>query len=235
MFIPLIVYEKNENSINRWNYFVGGCYIFSFYNKSAIKNVVKTELRKRNTARVTHQVKPKNLSRREVWGIDISHHQKSINWEVVVRENRPDFIFMKVSEGATHVDTKYAQHRASARRHNIPVGGYHFFSYKTSGKAQAENFIRNAKLGKGDLHPVLDIEYPGSKSRTSFWIQQEVRAFSEAIKKEYAVYPIIYCEAAFYNEHLKKRFFHFQLLDFGPVPRAENELCILAIYRTRNS
>jgi len=39
------------------------------------------------------------------------------------------------------------------------MGAYHFFSYETPGKKQAENFIKHANLKKGDMIPVLDLEY----------------------------------------------------------------------------
>ena len=60
------------------------------------------------------------------WGIDISHHQKKINWDELVKHNKPDFIFLKCTEGASHQDTKYNTYKNKAEQYNIVIGAYHF-------------------------------------------------------------------------------------------------------------
>src|SRR5690606_28524476 len=71
----------------------------------------------------------------------------------------PDFIYFKATEGSTHRDTKYSDNRTQAKKHGIVSGAYHFFSYTSPGLLQAMHFIRTAKPKKGDLPPVLDVEW----------------------------------------------------------------------------
>lgn len=156
---------------------------------------------------------------KSIWGIDISHHQQNINWEDLVKHNKPDFMFYKCTEGVTHQDTKYQTYKKKAQQYDILSGAYHFFSYETSGKAQAENFIKYAKLNKGDLIPVLDLEYV--KNRKSYKSKLgEIKAFCKIIKSEYGVNPIIYCECDYKQKVLDSYFddFVFWISSIGSKP-----------------
>jgi lysozyme len=157
-----------------------------------------------------------------VWGIDVSHHQSAIQWDVLTQKNQPDFIFFKATEGRTHVDTKYAAYSRKSRELGIPTGAYHFFSYQSSGKAQAANFIKHAKLRSGDLFPVLDVEFRKNMQHRA-WIIREIKAFCQEINNQYGVYPIIYCECDYYHTYLKHDFadFHYWIADFYREPRCE--------------
>lgn len=157
-----------------------------------------------------------------VWGIDISHHQKLIDWDLLVDHNPPDFIFLKATEGETHQDTKYEIYKTEANKRGISTGAYHFFSYQSPGKNQAENFIQHSKLKKGDLFPVLDIEFKKDRPNNPA-IRKEVRDFCEVIKEEYGVYPIIYCEYDYYKNILQIEFkdFNYWISDLYREPRCE--------------
>ena len=43
----------------------------------------------------------------EFWGLDVSHHQSTIDWNKL-SENEPHFVFLKATEGATNRDIKYS-------------------------------------------------------------------------------------------------------------------------------
>jgi len=146
------------------------------------------------------------------WGIDISHHQY-VNWEELVQRNRPGFIFMKATEGATHSDSRYKGYRLKAKEHNIPSGAYHFFTYQSPGNKQAQHFIEQAQLQVGDLFPVLDIEYRknGGKMPEASYIKAEVAAFCKEIIAHFGLKPIIYCEEAFYREYLGRGYDDYPL------------------------
>ncbi len=158
----------------------------------------------------------------EKWGIDLSHHQKTIDWDLLVKHNKPDFIFLKSTEGSSHIDTKYKSYKEKAHSFEIPVGAYHFFSYSSSGYDQARHFIKHSKLEKGDLLPVLDVEFRKSMNSQK-WITTEIRAFCLEIKREYGAYPIIYCECAFKEQYLKKGFqeINYWISDLYREPRCE--------------
>src|SRR5687767_3907350 len=58
-------------------------------------------------------------------GIDVSHHQGTINWTRVA-ESGHVFAFHKATEGATFVDDQYVTNREKAGNVSIPFGAYHF-------------------------------------------------------------------------------------------------------------
>lgn len=100
----------------------------SYCNSSTIKrSLIKTY--KEYFGNNNNSPIDKNKEDRDfIWGIDISHHQRSVDWKVLVEKNKPDFIFLKATEGSTHSDTKYSDHLKNSGKFAIPVGAYHFFS-----------------------------------------------------------------------------------------------------------
>ncbi len=136
-----------------------------------------------------------------IWGIDISHHQKNVDW-VELKYSKPHFIFLKATEGCSHRDTKYKEYKEKAEDQSIIVGAYHFFSYCSSGKRQAENFIRFAKLNKGNLPPVLDAEFNWNMP-PKYMVQRELMAFINHVEKKTGEKPIIYCDRDYYYKYLK--------------------------------
>lgn len=164
--------------------------------------------------------RPEHVIPGNIWGIDLSHHQRHIDWHRLTTNHKPDFIFLKATEGRSHTDSRYTHYRQQARKHRIPVGAYHFFSYSSPGLAQAKHFIQTAQLQPGDLLPVLDVEYRNNMNSKQ-WIQDEIAAFCRAIKKEYGVNPIIYCECAYYQQFLSRDFsgFDYWISDLRRQPR----------------
>lgn len=136
-----------------------------------------------------------------IWGIDISHHQKNINWNNLDHK-KPHFVFLKATEGASHCDTKYNEHKKILRQKEILNGSYHFFSYTTSGKKQSDFFMKIAKFKKGDLAPVLDVEFKKNMP-LKHKVRKELLAFINNVETKLGVKPIIYCEYDFYKKYLK--------------------------------
>jgi lysozyme len=141
----------------------------------------------------------------EIWGIDLSKHQRSVNWDKLIDNNQISFVFLKATEGTLIVDPTYNIRKQELNKRNILCGAYHFFGHRTDGKEQALNFIKTAKLKKGDLTPVLDIE-PHRFFKDQDWMIKQAKAFCKKIRSYYGVYPIIYCSSNFYEKYLKKDF-----------------------------
>ena len=157
------------------------------------------------------------------WGIDISHHQKNIDYDRLISENKPAYVYLKTSQGNSMVDDQYSARLKKFRELGIPVGGYHFFNYNVSGKEQADHYIRTADLQKGDLYPVLDVEMKHSSSQNKQWIVREIKSFCEVVKAEYGVEPLIYCEYDYYRKYLNEDFGNYQywISDFVRAPRCK--------------
>jgi lysozyme len=158
-----------------------------------------------------------------VWGIDISHHQKNVDFDQLVKEGKPAFVILKSTEGKSYVDDTYLIRFNKFRELGIPVGGYHFFNYDVSGKLQAEHYIKTVCLRKGDLYPVLDVEMKHSSTQSKQWIVKEIKSFCEVVKDKYGVKPIIYCEYDYYRKYLKEEFSDYQywISDFYREPRCK--------------
>ncbi len=157
-----------------------------------------------------------------IWGIDISHHQASIDWNEL-KNHKPHFIYLKATEGSTHLDTKYKSYKKQSQNLDIPTGAYHFFSYGSSGKDQAKHFLKNAKVAKGDLIPVLDVEYAKNMPSASI-VTKNILDFLKIVEDEIKVKPIIYCECDYYNQYLKKELKNSNTLwicDFYREPKCE--------------
>lgn len=136
-----------------------------------------------------------------LWGIDISHYQTDIDWSKM-QDEKPHFMFIKASEGADLRDNKYIDHYTEAKKIGIPVGSYHFFSYKSTGKEQARNFLAVAQHSTGDLIPVLDAEYTRSIPADKEKVTAELTDFVNAVYEQLGHYPIIYCNYKYFQAYL---------------------------------
>jgi lysozyme len=137
----------------------------------------------------------------KVWGIDISHYQEIVDW-YKLQQQEPGFIFVKATEGSTIQDPKYDEYYRTIRNLNIPVGSYHFFTYKSSGKDQATNFLSTAKYQRGDLPLVLDAEF-AKKMPNQEQVKKELLDFLTTIRNKRGHYPILYCPYKYYLQYMK--------------------------------
>lgn len=165
-----------------------------------------------------HQIKKEG----KIWGIDLSHHQSKIDWDKLEKQ-KPYFIFFKATEGLTHKDTQYSTNYKNARKKKIITGSYHFFSYKSTGKAQAKVFLSVAKFQKGDLPPVLDAEFKRNMPSTEK-VTKELIEFLKYVTVKTGVKPIIYCDYDFFEKYLKNKLktkHHLWICDYRRKPKAE--------------
>lgn len=75
-----------------------------------------------------------------VRGVDVSSYQLEIDWEGLEDEGYK-FAFIKATEGSSLVDDRFEYNWDEANDTSIRAGAYHFLSYDSSGKSQAENYI----------------------------------------------------------------------------------------------
>lgn len=148
-----------------------------------------------------------------VFGIDVSHHQGSVNWskvkEMVSNNRKVTFVFIKATEGITRQDQNFEENWEAVRKEGFIRGAYHFFYPSRDAGRQAENFISQVSLSKGDLPPVIDIEH--TNGRTKKQICEGLKAFIDEIEAEYDVKPIIYTNISYYNNYLSDDFADYPL------------------------
>lgn len=142
----------------------------------------------------------------EIHGIDISHYQGKINWDRLRSNALIDgcplrFIIVKATEGATRVDPNFEDNFYQIREYGFIRGAYHFWSTKSSARAQAYFFLSKVHLQEGDLPPVLDIEHkPQNQSTQDF--QTDVLTWLHIVEDKYHVKPIIYTYHNFKESYL---------------------------------
>ena len=107
----------------------------------------------------TISVTPLLAKKYEVRGVDVSHYQGDIDWQVL--SDGLDFAYIKATEGSSYVDDSFEYNYKQARAERLRAGAYHFFSFDSSGAAQAANFIENVEPYEDMLPPVIDLEYYG--------------------------------------------------------------------------
>ena len=142
-------------------------------------------------------------------GVDVSSYQADIDMNAL-KEQGIEFIFIKATEGSSLQDPKFAENWENAKKSGLLSGAYHFFSYDSEGRTQAENFISTVGPDiKGRLLPVVDVEYYGNKEQDppeKEDVVRELKIYLDAIEKEYKVKPLIYTRADIYNKYLKGEF-----------------------------
>lgn len=130
-------------------------------------------------------------------GIDVSHHNGSIDWKKV-KASGVEFVFIKASEGGTYQDPTFKRNWQAAKAAGLLRGAYHFFRPGVSVAKQVANFTAAVgNLEPGDLPPVLDVENPvlweGLSPKTSADMSI---AWMDAVEKQVGLKPIVY--AGFY-------------------------------------
>lgn len=142
-------------------------------------------------------------------GVDVSSYQADIDMEKLKEQNIA-FIYIKATEGSSSQDDRFAENWKNAEEAGLLSGAYHFFSYDSEGKTQAENFIKTVgKDIKGRLIPVVDLEYYGDKEKNppvKEDVRRELKTYLSVIENEYGVKPMIYTRADIYQYYLKGEF-----------------------------
>lgn len=146
----------------------------------------------------------------EVHGIDVSRHQRDIDWEAVSKMRHKDvsisFAFIKASEGKSISDEYFKDNWKEAKKHGLMRGAYHFYRPHLPAEVQAELFFSQLKkLEPGDLPPVLDIEMKGSTKPEV--LKRNLKRWLTLVEKKYGVTPIIYTSYSFYNHYLRGKEF----------------------------
>ncbi len=143
----------------------------------------------------------------KIFGCDVSQYQGKIDWEQVrfVENDFPlGFVFIRATIGNDKVDEAFDYNWKNAHKKFI-CGAYHYYRPNENSLEQANHFIKNVRLRKGDLPPILDIEsMPKEQSIDS--LKVGLKRWLEKVDAHYKIKPIIYTNEKFYNTFLKEDF-----------------------------
>lgn len=146
--------------------------------------------------------------RYSVRGADLSHYQGVVDFAALEAQGL-SFVFIKATEGSAHTDERFEENLEKVRKTSLRYGFYHFFSFDSPGKTQAENFIARVPQLDGMLPPVIDVEYYGDYFRNppdAARVRPELEAMIDALTAHYGVKPILYSTLRAYERYLKGAF-----------------------------
>ncbi|MFG3285832.1 lysozyme [Streptomyces sp. NPDC048111] len=147
-------------------------------------------------------------------GHDVSSHQGAVDW-AAARSRGASFVYVKATESTTYRNPYFGQQYDGARRAGLLRGAYHFaVPGQSSGRAQAEYFVRNGGGWSADGHtlpPAVDLEHnpyakdakDGSRDRCyglgpaamTAWIA----AFSDEVRLRTGRRPVIYTTTSWWD------------------------------------
>lgn len=144
-----------------------------------------------------------------VRGVDVSSYQGDIDWEILSSQGI-DFAYIKATEGSSYVDGNFTANWENASRYDIRIGAYHFFSFESEGRTQAESFCNTVTPVDNMLPPVIDVEfYGGFGSADSINVEDvvnELRTMVDILTEHYGMKPVIYVSRDTYNSIVKDNF-----------------------------
>ncbi|MDE6363158.1 MAG: hypothetical protein K2L86_02665 [Lachnospiraceae bacterium] len=159
------------------------------------------------------KINPMLAQNYEVHGVDVSHYQGTIDWEILSQQNL-DFAVIKATEGSSHIDDRFVENWQAAEQTHLYLGAYHFFSFDSDGDKQAASYIETVGNLDGKLAPVVDVEYYGNKKSNPparADVVQNLGAFLDTLEQHYQIKPIIYTTFTVYNEYIKGEFEDYPL------------------------
>ena len=143
-----------------------------------------------------------------VQGVDVSSYQGNIDWKQLEAQD-VKFAFIKATEGSGYQDRCFADNWRNVSDTDIAAGAYHFFSFESSGKTQAENFIRTVPVSEKALPPVVDVEYYGDHEKNPLppeIVVPELQALLDELEKHYGKRPVIYADESIFLQYLHHHF-----------------------------
>jgi lysozyme len=148
-----------------------------------------------------------------VRGIDVSEYQGEIDWALLASQDI-EFAFIKATEGSHHIDPRFAYNWEHAAKTRLRIGAYHFFSFDSPGRTQAENFLSAVPKAEGMLPPVVDVELYDAYKRAPKPVEEvlpELDTLLHSLEKEYGVKPILYAIQEAYDLYLADRYAEYPL------------------------
>ena len=150
-------------------------------------------------------------------GIDISHHQGEIDWDVFFEhmDTTISFVYCKVTEGVHFTDPKWKQNHKVLSHHEMKHGGYHFFTPDVSAQLQADHFLNHYAMATCDMPPVLDAEVEASSDQS---LINGMREWLKIVELNTGIRPVIYTSYSLYKNKMKEKFpgYEFWIASYNP-------------------
>lgn len=152
---------------------------------------------------ISCQVDTKRKNDYSIQGIDVSHYQKQVDWNLVA-EQKISFAFIKSTEGLEFKDSMFNKNWSLSKKANMVRGAYHFFRPTLDVNTQFENYKNHTNLMVGDMPPILDVEVYDGVSDDS--LTARVQRWLTLAEDYYQVKPVLYTYQKFFNKTLQGKF-----------------------------
>jgi len=132
-------------------------------------------------------------------GIDVSYYQGTINWSQVKAAGKA-FAIVRVSDGTTFMDPKFATNWRGAKAAGLVVGAYQFFRPAQDPIKQADIMVEQLKamgFGAGDIPPVLDVEAQDGVSDAT--VAARVNSWLQRVQSRLGRLPSMYTSPGFWS------------------------------------
>lgn len=145
---------------------------------------------------------PPSNSDYPVRGVDVSKWQGNIDWNKIAQAGN-SFAFIKATEGVDYVDPFFEPNWDLIENSPMYAGAYHYFSFGSDGKKQAQNYINTVRVCENTLPPVVDFELTNEDEAVSKdKVKAELDDLLETLKQHYGTEPIIYTTPKAYIKYL---------------------------------
>lgn len=195
----------------------GGVYIRTYY--PAIYQKILNKLRVKTNSTYENQRIERiiGLHYDKIFGIDLSHYQEreEILWDsLYIRHKNArypiQFAVFRATMGNEATDKNFAHFFEEAKNRQLVRGAYHYYRPDEDPILQANSYLKNAKLEKGDLVPIIDVEQlPKTKSKEQFIV--DIQKWLDIVEKHYKRKPILYTYISFYEDYLYPTFKQYPL------------------------
>lgn len=145
-----------------------------------------------------------------IHGIDLSHYQGNVFWEIIGDNTKMAYVYLKATEGGDNRDDKYVRNIELAHQYGLKVGSYHFYRPKIEQQKQLENFMTQCLPGDQDLIPMIDIETTSGLRTDDFC--DSLFKFIDLVEKAYKQKPLLYTFTNFYNRYLIGKINDYKLM-----------------------
>lgn len=189
-----------------------------YYLGFKVKNSELTAIQRKLEDRRINDIVKKHEG--NIFGIDVSQYQGVIDWdnvEAIEEQFELKFVLVRATAGSRKVDLKFKKNWRNLTESMYIQGAYHYYRPDENSTDQANNFIKNVKLRKGHLPPILDIEKM-PKGQSMDKLKEGLQNWLTIIEKHYGVKPIIYTGEKYYEDFLQEDFpgYQFWIANYNP-------------------
>jgi lysozyme len=148
---------------------------------------------------------PADLRRDHAQGVDVSHHQETIDWPEVLLSGI-HFAYVKATEGVDYQDPRFVENWQGAQRAGLLRGAYHMLRPEDDALAQAQWFVevlRAAGYEARDLPPALDVERVSTTTQIPrHQTADRALVWLRFVEQELGRRPLLYTNPIFWRDYL---------------------------------